>query len=365
MAAAPPLACVRRAAEALDFSGVVSIAAVGAPHLYARGGGDAPFGTDTRFNLASAGKMFTAVAIGQLIDSGRLRLDDPVGRYVEGLKPATAALTVRQLLTHSSGLPEFFLPENLSTIGHARSVAELMPLILQDTPAFTPGSRFEYSSSGFLLLGRLIERVSGQTYDDYLARHVFAPAGMTGTSLEPDRAPFQRAAGMTNMPAFEPGPETAAGAAPPPGPGPRPLGPPSSGPPQGPLRAAAEAGLRGNPAGGAYSTAGDMQRFFAALTGGRLVSPAMLQAMTSRQIVAFPASATAPELDYGFGFGVGVADGHRWFGHNGGSPGANVETAVFPDDHAALVVMANRDPPVASRLYRQLRDQLLHPAACG
>ena len=96
----------------------------------------------------------------------------------------------------------------------------------------------------------------------------------------------------------------------------------------------------------------------------------MLQQLTSRQIVAAPAQAPRPELDYGSGLEVGVTDGHRWFGHNGGAPGVTVEATSYPDDHVSMVVMANRDPPSASLLFRELRraifdKNLLRGCAAG
>lgn len=365
--AAPPPAgpamerCLAVQAESLDVSGVASVVGPGMAATYARGvtgaPGSPPIGAQSRFNLGSAGKMFTAVAVAQLIEAGKVGLDDPVGRYVTGLTPQAAAVTVRQLLTHSGGLGDFFTPQNLPAIARARTVAELMPLVASDRPAFTPGARFEYSNSGFLILGRLVERVSGQDYGRYLSDHVFAPAGMTATGLEPGPA-ATRAVGMTAMPPPSPG----AAAGPPqmmrlPGPG-----QPPAPPPAGPLRPSIEASLRGNPAGGAYGTAADMQRFFAALLAGRLVSAPMLQKLTTTQIVAMPAHGPMAELDYGLGFGVGVSGGHRWFGHNGGAPGVTVEATAYPDDRVAMVVMANRDPPSASLLFRQVRGALFDPA---
>src|SRR5256885_6066088 len=104
-----------------------------------------------------------------------------------------------------------------------------------------------------------------------------------------------------------------------------------------------------------------MQKFFAALGEAKLTSAEMLKHLTSPQIVAAPAKSDSPELDYGFGFGVGEVQGHRWYGHNGSAPGVNVEAAVFPGDRAAVVVMSNRDPPAASRLFREVRSTLFEP----
>lgn len=359
----PLLACIAAQGQALGFSGVVSVVGPSTTTLYAHGveggPGSREIGRDTRFNLASAGKMFTAVSVAQLVDAGKLGLDDPIGRYVEGLTPQASAVTVRQLLTHTSGLGNFFTLENLPAIEKARTVSDLMALVGADKPEFPPGSRVQYSNTGFLLLGRLVERVSGLSYDDYLRRHVFAPAGMTSTGLEPGPISVQ-AVGLTRMPVMGPPPPTGA-----PGglirlmPGPGPNGP------TGPLRPAAEAALRGSPAGGSYSTAGDMQRFFAALINARLTSPAMLKALTSAQVVAAPAASEPSPVGHALGFGVGVYNGHRWFGHNGGAPGVNVEATAYPDDRDTVIVMANRDPPLASAMFQRVRAMLLDPATSG
>jgi len=352
----PPLRdCVVSMARATDFSGVVSVVRAGARTTYAHGltagPGSSPIGAATQFNLGSAGKMFTAVAVAQLIDAGTVNLDDPIGRSIAGLTAEASAVTVRQLLDHSSGLGNYFAPENLPALMKARSLRDLLPLVANDKPAFAPGTRFSYSDTGFLLLGLMIERVSGQSYGDYLRGHVFEPALMTTTALVPAQEPA-RAVGMTAMP-----------------PGGPMLLRPSAGPPaRGPLRPAQEAALRGGSAGGAFSTAGDMQRFFVALLAGKLTSDASLKLLTSPQIVAAQAGGGEAERDYGLGFGVGRFEAHRWFGHNGGAPGVNAEATVFPDDQAVIVVLANRDPPAATAAFRQLRAALFAPPtgkACG
>lgn len=325
--------CIAAEARKLDFSGVVSVVRPeGTIHQASgvvAGPGSSPIGAETRFNVASAGKMFSAVAVAQLIDSGKVRLDDPVGRHVTGLTPEASAVTVRQLLDDSSGLGNFFTPGNLEALQQARSVAELFPLVATSRPSFTPGSRSEYSNTGFLLLGLLVERVAGVSYDRYLAEHVFRPSGMVASGLDRGKGANQ-AIGMTAA--------------------------------RGPLQPSPEAALRGTPAGGAFSTAADMQRFFAALLAGRLTSQAMLEALTSPQRTIVPAKGAAPPISAGLGFGVGTFQGHRWLGHNGGAPGANVEATAFPDDRTAVVVLSNRDPPAATALFRQVRAALFDPA---
>lgn len=301
----PLEACVAAEAKKSNISGVISIMRPGGAVSYAQGfmagPGSAPMRADAQFNLGSASKMWTAVAVAQLVDARKITLDDPIGRYVSGLTKEASAVTIRQLLTHSGGLGNFFTPDNLAAMQSARSLADLKPLVVADKPAFTPGERSQYSNSGFLLLGLMIEKVSGKSYGDYLKAHIFAPAGMTGSGLEP-AGPAIRAIGMTNFPA----PDALGQGGPHPGPGAAPAGGPNGHmlPPPGPLRPADEAALMGSSAGGSFSTAADMQRFFAALFDGRLTSVAMRDALTSRQIEILPARDRLPAVYYGLGFGA-------------------------------------------------------------
>jgi len=121
--------------------------------------------------------MFTAVAVAQLIDAGKVQLGDPIGVQVKGLTPEAAVVTIRQLLTHSSGLGNFFSPENLPAIEKARTASDLLPLVAADKPSFAPGSRFQYSNTGFLLLGILVERISGRAMPEFSTCTSSVPRG--------------------------------------------------------------------------------------------------------------------------------------------------------------------------------------------
>lgn len=366
------IACALADASAMEFSGVVAVSRRGTVSTLARGAtaetGSAPITAATRFNLGSASKMFTAVAVAQLVESGRLSWVDPIGKHLDGLPPELAAVTVRQLLTHSGGLGNFFTPDALPALQRVTKTSELRALIAGDEPRFTPGSRFEYSNNGFVLLGLLVERLSGSDYEAYLAKHVFAPAGMSSTGAL--RPVAELAVGMT-----EGGPMLRGG---PPGGGPIRRGPPPGAPggagpeesrrPPPPggrapeRRPAPEAALAATPAGGMFSTVEDMTRFFVALKAGSLVTAPTRDALTAQQIESAPARGELPALYHGLGFGVGRFEGHRWFGHNGGAPGINAEAIMFPDDDLIVVVLANRDPPAATEVFRALRKRLLGPA---
>lgn len=357
-----------------EFTGVVLVRQGGQQRVAAQGQADAVGGAlraDARFNIGSVNKMFTAVAVVQLVAQGKLALDEPVGRWVEGLAPPVAAVTLRQLLTHSGGLGNFVRPENLAALQKASALGEQMALVDDVRPQFEPGSRFRYSNTGFLLLGRAVERASGQPFAAYLQAQVFNPAGMTQTSLDPEQ-PTRAATGFTRLPEWVPGAGPTGPVGPPPtGPGPR-LGPgaPAAGAlpppfpqPSGPLRPAAESALPGSPAGSAYSTVADLARFFDALEAGKLVPADWVKQMTGAQINASPPSAAAA-LQYGLGFGVSRWQGHLGFGHNGGAPGVNAEAVRYPEDDALIVVLANRDPPLAGQMLGTLRQAALLGTLC-
>ncbi len=317
---------------------------------------------DARFNIGSVNKMFTAVAVVQLVAQGKLALDEPVGRWVDGLAPPVAAVTLRQLLTHSAGLGNFVRPENLAALQQAATLGEQMALADDVRPQFEPGSRFRYSNTGFLLLGRAVERASGQSFAAYLQAQVFNPAGMTQTSLNP-RQPTRAATGFTRLPEWVPGAGPAGPAPVGPEPGAPGARPPPLPPPSGPLRPAAESALPGSPAGSAYSTVGDLARFFDALEAGKLVSADWVKQMTGAQLSASPPGAAAA-LHYGLGFGVSRWQGHLGYGHNGGAPGVNAETVRYPENDALIVVLSNRDPPLASQILGTLRQAVLRGTLC-
>lgn len=376
--------CTAEEAAKADFSGVVSFQRGGDTFSHAQGimagPGSVTMAPDAQFNMGSAGKMFTAVAVAQLVDAKKITLDDSIGRHVSGLTPEASAVTIRHLLTHSGGMGNFFTPDTLHLLQKAKSLSELKPLVVADKPAFKPGSRFQYSNSGFLLLGLMVEHVSGKSFAEYLKLRVFKPAGMINSDLAPG-AKAMRAVGMTTMPDMPPppsvgmaGPE-AAPMGPPPGPpsGPPPGLPPGAGPggpndpffpPAGPLRPAAEAALMGNSAGASYSNAADMYRFFAALLAGKLTSTRMRKLLISPQIEVAPAKDGKPTRSYGLGFGVGTYNGHRWAGHNGGTLGVNVELTTFPDNQVTIAILSNRDPPAAAAMFRKVQSMLIDGVLC-
>jgi CubicO group peptidase (beta-lactamase class C family) len=323
-----------------EFAGSVAIARNGEilfSQAYGSAGPDRGPGTpETPHNIGSMSKMFTAVAIGQLVDSGRLRFDDPVGRHLQELPPDIGRVTIAQLLEHSSGLGDFFRIENRETIQSARTARDLLGIAVAGGLQFEPGTRRAYSNSGYVLLGTVIEQLSGQNYADYLQVHILQPAGMTETRLA---APAEAATPMTRL-AMRPG-ETA---------------------PEG--RRPAPAIGRSSPAGGAYSTAADLVRFAAALMANRLTRPPTTAALLRGSGAAGRPDPRSGETGgYGYGFNLWEVNGVRFAGHGGGTPGVNAELSFNPADGTAVAAVSHYDPPSASQVTAFARRALATPGA--
>jgi D-alanyl-D-alanine carboxypeptidase len=306
-------------ARADEFAGAVLVARHGKVLLNdAWGRADRKAGAvntpATRFRIGSMNKMFTAVATLQLVEAHKLALDDPIGKHLPGYpnKEVAAKVTVRHLLTHTGGTGDIFGPEFDQHRRQLREHRDYLKLYGSRGLIHQPGARFEYSNYGFVLLGALIEQVSGMSYFDYVDDHVFRRAGMRSTGSLPESVEVpNRAVGYL-----------------------RPS--PSGG---GWVPNTDTLPWRGTAAGGGYSTVGDLLRFAQALGSGRLLSEATL------------AEATRPhQQQYGYGFDVQGQGRLGSYGHGGGAPGMNGELRVFPQLGYVVVSLSNLDPPAASEL---------------
>jgi D-alanyl-D-alanine carboxypeptidase len=308
-----------RLADAGEFSGAVLVARRGKVLVQgAWGRADRKSGTpntpQTRFRIGSMNKMFTAVATLQLVEAGKLALDDPIGKHLRDYpnKDVASKVTVRHLLTHTGGTGDIFGPEFEQNRLQLRDHSDYVKLYGSRGLQHEPGARFEYSNYGFVLLGALIEAVSGRSYYDFVRENVFRPAGMTATDSLPESTDVpNRAVGYMRP---YPGAGTWV---------PNTLTLP----------------WRGTAAGGGYSTVGDLLRFAHALGAGELISKATL------------AEATRPhKQDYGYGFAMQGEGPLQSYGHGGGAPGMNGELRVFPELGYVVVSLSNLDPPAASAL---------------
>ena len=282
---------------------------------------------DTRFRIGSMNKMFTAVATLQLVEQGKLALDDTVGKHLRDYpnRDVATKVTVRHLLTHTGGTGDIFGPEYDQNRLQLREHSDYVKLYGSRAPEFAPGTQFRYSNYGFVLLGAIIEAVSGESYYDYVREHVFGPAGMTSTDSLPESEDVpNRSVGYTR---------------------------PSPGAPWQPNTDWLP--WRGTSAGGGYSTVGDIARFADALMSHKLLTPASTELLVTGKVTL------AAGISYAFGFeDARDKNGSGWVGHGGGAPGMNGDLRIYPKSGYVVVVLANLDPPAAQRISDYLDPRL-------
>ena len=282
----------------------------------------------TKFNLASMGKMFTGVAVAQLAERGKLSFDDTVGKHLPDYPREVAAqVTVHHLLTHTSGMGSYWKPE-FHEANHARfrAVRDYLPLFVNDPLEFKPGERWAYSNAGFMVLGAIIERVSGRSYFDYVKEEVFKRAGMADTDYyEADRVTHDLAAGYTKQNRY--------------------------------LQGADEwtsnvfiSPVKGGPAGGGYSTVEDLLRFGLALRAHKLLTPKYTELVTTGKVEY------RPQAKYAYGFANDVVNGERIVFHDGGANGMSGEFDMYPDLGYTVVVLSNYDHPAARPVVKKAQE---------
>lgn len=297
-----------------------------------------PITPDTQFTLGSLGKMFTAAAVGELVDQGKLSFDDRVGKFFPDYPNKTVRdkVTLGMLMSHTSGMGDFLAkrPPEVMKNGIKRAT-ELMPLYDQDEPAFEPGTRWAYSNAGLALMGAIVEKASGQSYADYIRDHVFKPAGMTRS--DPNNIPhFPKSLVVPYTKLQIDGP---------------------------PLADWQEAPRDiGSPAGGAISTVRDLARFADALRSGKLISRKTFQLMATNHN---PMPLGGGVGAYGYAMVINDVYGTLTFGHGGGFPGVNTELTFLADSPLSVIVLANQDPPAASRVSSLAVAEIVEKAKRG
>ena len=281
----------------------------------------------TRFRIGSMNKMFTAVAILQLVQGGKVKLTAPLGTYLSDYpnREVATKVTIHQLLTHTGGTGDIFGPDFDAHRNQLRTLADYVKLYGKRGPEFEPGSSWAYSNYGFILLGAVIEKVTGHSYYDYVQQHIYAPAGMTRSgSLPEDHAVPDRSIGYT-----------------------KPSGT------TGWIANTDTLPYRGTSAGGGYSTVGDLARFAHALLSHELLSPDTTKLLITGKVKA------GPGARYAYGFeDARDADGNGWVGHGGGAPGINGDLKIYPKTGYVVAVLANLDPPAAQRISEYLDPRL-------
>jgi len=287
---------------------------------------------DTKFNLGSMNKMFTAVAIAQLVEKGKLGYDDLVGKFLDStwVKKETAEkVKIKHLLTHSSGLGSYFNNKFWESSRLLfRNLEDYKPLIRDEKSRFEPGSQWLYSNTGMLLLGAVIEKVSGKNYYNYIREHIYKPAGMTNSDCYEMDLPV---------------PNLAIGY----------------------VKRFGDEGyfwrnniydyvIKGGPAGGGFSTIEDLLKFAQALRNNKLINKESLELLTTAK----------PDLKsprYGYGFTITEKDGERIVGHSGGFTGIRSVLRIFLKGGYTFAILSNYSSgmtPVREKLEALLLPQL-------
>lgn len=324
---------LKKQAEQDTFSGTMLVAHGDRP-VFVRNFGMAdkaksiPNSTDTIYCLASVTKLFTAVAIAQLVQQGTAKYEGTLDNYLDGFPSAAAEnVTIHQLLTHTSGMGNYFaidgyLAAAAGWTSEDQVLAGTMDFIRKDPLAFTPGTGHAYSNSAYVVLGAIVQQVSGLSYYDYIRQHVFSAAGMTSSGFftKPQWQSDRRIAHPYSRPT----------------PGPR-------------VDIVDQEGLFvGRPDGDAFATAPDLVRFVRALLDGTLLAPAYVDLVTGAKFPAatLPAKPGLPAkaLYEAYGPAATLRNGKWAVGHNGGSGGVSTLVEWYPDAQCVAVKLSNYDP---------------------
>jgi CubicO group peptidase (beta-lactamase class C family) len=282
----------------------------------------------TRFQISSISKQFAAVAVLLLAESGQLDLAEPVARWLPGSPPQWQRVTLHHLLSHTAGVRHWGDAPGFDP-SQAMDAAERLALIQQAPLLADPGTRWQYSSPGYVLAGHIVAQASGQSYPDFLAGQVLAPLGLAGTR-------------SGEIPA---GPAVARGYR---------DGKPV---PAWPL-----SGMPGT--GDICSTVGDLARFTMAVHSGSLIAPHSVQAMITPH-APLPDSESTPDgwatvEGYGYAQYVGHMAGHTAYVHTGDNPGYQSVAAWLPGQAACVVILSNDEAADIEALLRQLVPVALH-----
>jgi len=343
--AAPRVAALKGIAAAMDtwlrsltakgqFQGTVLVARKGTI-LLKKGYGlaDAQSGTpnraSTRFSIGSITKQFTAMAILQLKEQGKLSTQDLLCEYVDGCPSAWRPITLQMLLTHTSGIPDF--PNRSTDLSKPMTADRLLTLLESEPLDFPPGSRWSYSNSGYDLLGMVVERVSGQPWATFVQRNILDPLRMTHSGVEeaaaavPDHATgYRTILGRTPLPADAMDPSLALSS------------------------------------GSLYSTVGDLYLWDRALSEGTLFSKTALAAMFTPYVPIADASSTR----YGYGWFLDDSvPAHRLMFHGGSVPGFESVNVLAPTDGVTVIVMSNDGTADATDIGLVLTAEAIGPGS--
>jgi CubicO group peptidase (beta-lactamase class C family)/tetratricopeptide (TPR) repeat protein len=313
---------IRAYVENNQFMGAVLVAR-GDEVLLSKGYGFAnlewkmPNTPETKFRLGSITKQFTAASVLLLEEREKLQIDDPIGKYLLDMPKSWSKITIYHLLTHTSGIPNFTALADYEGSKAAAISPEQRIARLRDQPLdFDPGTRWAYSNSGYVVLGELIQKVSGVPYAQFVRDNIFTPIGMKDSGYDSNSAVIERRASGYRM--------GAAGAL---------------------LNAEYIDMTVPYAAGGLYSTTPDLLKWETALFGGKVLTEASL----AKMITPFMSN-------YAFGLGVEQRGEHKRIAHNGGIDGFRTEMHYWPDQKITVVVLANEETGAPADIVAKLDD---------
>jgi D-alanyl-D-alanine carboxypeptidase len=327
---------VRALLSAAHVTGATVAIVRGGTTVYARGYGlrdvakSLPADAQTRYEIGSITKQFTAAAILQLKEAGKIDLDATVATYLPSISHAKE-ITVRQLLTHTSGLADYVSIPNFETLAaNPATFDQLMARISGAPLGFTPGAQFGYSNTNFLILGRIVELVSGQSWEAYVRQHLFAPAGMTDSATmaqESELADMARGYVYAQGRSAESKPIAESWA---------------------------------SSAGGIVSTAGDLQKWGDALSSGRIIS------VSDYQLLISPARlGDGSAAEYGFGMKIDRFEGQPRIWHDGNTSGFDGSDQFFPSQDVRIIVLANTVDADSDKIVEHVYNDLFPAIAAA
>jgi len=279
--------------------------------------------TDTKFNLGSINKVFTKVAILQLAERQKLSLGDYISEHLPAYPSSVAnKVTINHLLTHTSGMGNYFNDKFEASKDKLRTVDDFMNLFLNDPLSFEPGEKMQYSNAGYVVLGKIIESISGQDYYEYVRQHIYKPAGMTDSDhYETDLPVPNVAIGYTSL--YDEHDRRIKDSW---------------------RENTFIIGLKGSPAGGGYSTVDDMLKFSIALHDHKLLNQKYTELLYSPPAVASSTS---------------QAQKPRMFRQMGGAPGIGTAFQMYLNSGVVEVILSNHDAQDMEAIHQKIESTLL------
>lgn len=316
-----------------EFSGTILIAKNGKPFFekafgYANIDKKILNNTETKFALGSLNKMMTAIAIAQLHEAGKLNLDDLIIKHLPNYpnEEVAKSVTIHQLLTHKSGLGDVFNEKWESKKDSIKTIKDWFDIFVNEPLLFKPGKKYEYSNAGYVVLGAIIEKISGVDYYTYIREYITMPLGMNNTDF------YSKNEIVNNM---------AEGY----------IWNKSEKKHQNNIN---DRPFKGFPAGGGYSTIGDLLKFANAIRDFKLINKSITKLFTTRKgriIPIYP-------LGYAYGFMDSNIGGIRTVGHTGGAKGMCASFDIYWESGYTVIVLSNYDPPTAMEIANYIKERI-------